>query len=50
MICPLCSSEMRRPRVALSRVDNKTEICPPCGLVEGLQRFARVLQDRAGEQ
>jgi hypothetical protein len=40
MQCPLCEAEMHRPRVALSRVDNKTEICPACGLMEGLQSFA----------
>lgn len=34
--CPICQSEMREPFVALSRVDNKTSICPRCGRIEAM--------------
>lgn len=38
--CPRCN-ERRIPRVgALSRADNKTYICSPCGTHEALQQFA----------
>ena len=35
-ICPICGkSYLNYP--ALSRTDNKTEICPDCGVVQGLE-------------
>lgn len=34
-ICPKCGQEYTAPP-ALSRDDNKTEICPLCGLCEAL--------------
>ena len=34
-ICPLCGREYDQPP-ALSRKDNKTEICPSCGMLEAL--------------
>ena len=38
-ICPVfgCCSVVVPPSVALSRSDNKTSICPSCGVREGLQ-------------
>jgi RNA polymerase subunit RPABC4/transcription elongation factor Spt4 len=34
-VCPICGSKaMKYP--ALSRYDNKTEVCPECGLMESL--------------
>lgn len=35
-ICPICGQEYAEPP-ALSRVDNKTEICSLCGTREALQ-------------
>ena len=34
--CPICSREYSE-RPALSRADNKTEICPTCGMLEAVQ-------------
>ena len=35
-ICPVCGKSYSEPP-ALSRSDNKTEICPDCGMLEALQ-------------
>lgn len=37
-VCPRCKEEWTG-YPALSRVDNKTEICSPCGTVEGLDDY-----------
>lgn len=34
--CPKCGDDMQQPRVAVSRRDNKTIICPECGVAEAL--------------
>ena len=34
--CPLCGKEYE-DRPAISRKDNKTEICPDCGTLEALE-------------
>lgn len=34
--CPKCGDDMQRPRVAISRRDNKTAICPDCGVREAM--------------
>lgn len=34
-ICPICGKEYKE-KPAISRIDNKTEICPICGVVEAL--------------
>lgn len=36
MKCPICNKEFTE-RPALSRKDNKTEICPYCGIREALE-------------
>ena len=36
LTCPECYGDMREPRVAVSRKDNKTKICPDCGISEGI--------------
>lgn len=37
-ICPVCGKEyVEHP--AISRRDNKTEICPTCGIMEALKDF-----------
>ena len=35
--CPKCGSNMKHPRVAISRRDNKAAICPPCGTREAAE-------------
>ena len=34
-ICPVCHRSHTEPP-AISRVDNKTDICPDCGMMEAL--------------
>jgi len=48
MECPKCGREMKRPFVALSRKDNKTEICPDCGFREAMEDFANYLKEKKG--
>lgn len=35
--CPACEATMVHPFVALSRRDNKTHVCPDCGLREAFE-------------
>lgn len=35
-ICPICNKEYSE-RPAMSRADNKTEICPTCGMLEAVR-------------
>ena len=35
--CPACEGLMVEPYVALSRRDNKTYVCPDCGLREAFE-------------
>lgn len=37
--CPRCGGRMEAPARALSRVDNRTYICPACGNREGLWQW-----------
>ena len=39
-ICPICGKEYTE-HPALSRRDNKTEICPACGMREALEDFIK---------
>lgn len=39
-VCPKCGYEYEG-YPALSREDNKTEICPDCGMKEALEAFER---------
>lgn len=34
--CPICNKDYKE-RPALSRADNKTEICPKCGMLEAVK-------------
>ena len=43
MICPRCKCEYSG-YPAISRVDNKTEICPDCGQAEALEAFQGYLK------
>jgi predicted RNA-binding Zn-ribbon protein involved in translation (DUF1610 family) len=45
--CPKCGDKMKKPRVALSRRDNKTNICPPCGTREAMEDIMK--SQRRGE-
>ena len=36
-----CNNPMIEPFTALSREDNKTHVCPNCGLLEGLQALRK---------
>lgn len=36
--CPICGKEYRQ-YPAISRKDNRTEICPDCGVLEALATF-----------
>lgn len=39
--CPRCGGSLPDPKVAaLSRQDNKTKVCSPCGVQEALNAFA----------
>lgn len=42
-VCPRCSCTYT-DFPALSRKDNKTEICPDCGLAEALADMMRILK------
>ncbi len=39
-ICPKCKNEYNEPP-AISREDNKTEICPGCGVAEAMDAFIK---------
>ena len=42
-ICPKCG-EFIKGRPAISREDNKTEICSNCGVIEALEDFKKSLE------
>ncbi len=44
-ICPKCNKEYTK-RSAISRIDNKTRICPTCGLYEAIESVAKYNQGR----
>lgn len=46
--CPICGRQYSE-YPALSRVDNKTEICPDCGLDEALARFLKFEREKKKE-
>jgi len=56
-LCPRCENnyytpygeEGRYPKPALSRTDNKTYICDPCGTEEALQDLSRETLARPDE-
>ena len=39
--CPRCNSAMTMIFTALSRRDNKTDICSDCGTIEALEDYAK---------
>lgn len=45
-ICPICGKWYAEPP-ALSRVDNATEICPDCGMMEALAAIPKRRPDPA---
>ncbi len=42
-ICPKCNKEYTT-RSAISRIDNKTRICPTCGLSEAIESIIKYTQ------
>ena len=40
--CPLCAGSFKEPYASLSIVDNKTRICPDCGVREQLESYIGV--------
>ena len=44
-ICPKCNKPIMLPP-AISRVDNKTEICSTCGIVEALEVYTKIIEQR----
>ncbi len=44
--CPICKREYTEPP-ALSRVDNASDICPDCGMMEALAAMPRRRPDPA---
>ena len=44
--CPKCNKDYNE-RPALSRIDNKTEICPTCGMKEAIQSIPKTAEERA---
>ncbi len=42
MKCPICGKVFTDPP-AISRKDNKTQICPTCGTNEALEEFAKAM-------
>ena len=45
-VCPKCGKTYTR-YPALSRVDNETEICPDCGILEALESIGIGAEERA---
>lgn len=39
LVCPRCESYMYPPRLALSRLDNITSVCPSCGQDEAIEMW-----------
>ena len=44
-VCPICR-EKYSEYPAISRKDNKTEICPECGIAEALEAFYRAMEEK----
>lgn len=47
--CPKCNKELGK-YPAISRRDNKTEICSNCGMLEALEDFNKACKDKMNEQ
>lgn len=37
--CPRCLGDMWQPYVALSRLDNETDVCSQCGYEEAMEQY-----------
>lgn len=44
-ICPKCNIKYTN-QPAISRIDNKTEICPNCGLTEAIESIIKYNRSR----
>lgn len=38
-VCPRCAGDTTNQKCALSRTDNKTLVCDPCGQREALEQY-----------
>lgn len=47
-VCPICNKELGK-YTAISRSDNKTEICSNCGTLEALESFYKANKDKINE-
>lgn len=45
--CPKCKKEFTE-HPALSRVDNETEICPECGVIEAIEAYQKATWKQGG--
>lgn len=45
-ICPICGKKYDN-YPALSRKDNKTEICPGCGMKEAMDDYCNFIKERS---
>ena len=46
-LCPRCQKPVDPRRAALSRTDNETQVCEPCGLFEALEAMNGSLKSQA---
>jgi predicted RNA-binding Zn-ribbon protein involved in translation (DUF1610 family) len=46
-LCPRCQKPLDTRRAALSRTDNETKVCEPCGLFEALEAMNGRLRSQA---
>lgn len=47
-VCPKCGCTYTEPP-AMSRVDNKTEICPDCGMREAIEDYGKARETMYGK-
>lgn len=47
-VCPICKKEIGQ-YPAISRKDNKTEICSNCGMLEALEIFNKAIKEKTNE-
>lgn|SRR5574344_702419 len=48
-VCPICHEIYTAPS-AISRKDNKTKICPGCGMIEAVQAYAKAQNNKSSKK